>query len=93
MRASAVGAVLVAAWYGGLGPGLLAIAFSTLAAVYFFLPPAAERGGRPQLRAQHHCCVAGTPGAITVSVVDIEGRSTVADNHSSDRHGGGASKS
>src|SRR5438132_560659 len=30
-------AVLAAAWYGGLGPGLLATALSTLAGVYFFI--------------------------------------------------------
>ena len=33
------GAVMVAAWFGGLGPGLLATALGTLAADYFFLPP------------------------------------------------------
>ena len=33
-------AVMVAAWYGGLGPGVLATATSTLAAMYVFLPPA-----------------------------------------------------
>src|SRR6266446_2552561 len=32
-------AVLFAAWFGGLGPGLLAIASSALAFDYFFLPP------------------------------------------------------
>ena len=33
-------AILVAAWYGGLGPGVLATVMSALAAVYLFLPPA-----------------------------------------------------
>ncbi|MEH2023228.1 PAS domain S-box protein [Nostoc sp.] len=32
-------AVMVSAWYGGLGPGLLATALSTLAINYFFLKP------------------------------------------------------
>ena len=32
-------AVMVAAWFGGLGSGLLATALATLAADYFFLPP------------------------------------------------------
>jgi len=32
-------AVMIAAWYGGLGPALVAIALSTLAADYFFIPP------------------------------------------------------
>jgi PAS domain S-box-containing protein len=33
------GAVVVAAWFGGLGPGLLATALGMLVADYFFLPP------------------------------------------------------
>jgi PAS domain-containing protein len=33
------GAIIVSAWYGGLGPGLLATAVSTLATDYFFLHP------------------------------------------------------
>ena len=33
------GAIIVSAWYGGLGPGLLATAVSALAADYFFLYP------------------------------------------------------
>jgi PAS domain S-box-containing protein len=33
------GAVVVAAWFGGLGPGLLATVLGTLVADYFFLPP------------------------------------------------------
>ena len=43
-------AVMIAAWYGGLGPGLLITALSTIAAMYFLLPPyglAVERLGRP----------------------------------------------
>lgn len=32
-------AILLAAWYGGLGPGLLTTAVSALAAMYFLLPP------------------------------------------------------
>jgi PAS domain S-box-containing protein len=33
------GAIMVSAWYGGLGPGLLATAAAGLATDYFFLPP------------------------------------------------------
>src|ERR671915_247621 len=33
------GAIIVSAWYGGLGPGLLATAVSALATDYFFLYP------------------------------------------------------
>ena len=32
-------AIIVAAWYGGLGPGVLTTALSTVAAMYFLLPP------------------------------------------------------
>jgi K+-sensing histidine kinase KdpD len=32
-------AVLVSAWYGGLGPGLFAAALAGIAGAYFFLPP------------------------------------------------------
>jgi len=33
------GAVMVGAWFGGLGPGLLATVLGALAADYFFLAP------------------------------------------------------
>src|SRR6201984_329612 len=32
-------AVIVTAWFGGIGPGLLATALSVLAFNYYFLPP------------------------------------------------------
>ena len=32
-------AIMVSAWFGGFGPGLLAIALSVLAFDYYFLPP------------------------------------------------------
>lgn len=32
-------AIILAAWYGGLGPGVLTTALSTIAAMYFLLPP------------------------------------------------------
>ncbi len=51
-------AVMVASWYGGLVPGLLATALSLLAGIYFFVPPAhslyiarAEDGARVALFA------------------------------------------
>ena len=37
-------AVAVSAWYGGLGPGLLATGLSLLALDYFFVPPVYELG-------------------------------------------------
>src|ERR671913_1358252 len=33
------GAIMISAWYGGLGPGLLATVAAGLATDYFFLPP------------------------------------------------------
>ncbi|HEY9640079.1 MAG TPA: PAS domain-containing protein, partial [Coleofasciculaceae cyanobacterium] len=33
------GAVMVSAWYGGLGPGLVATALSGLISTYYFIPP------------------------------------------------------
>jgi PAS domain S-box-containing protein len=39
------GAVLVGAWFGGLGPGLLATALATIVADYFFLQPAGSFTG------------------------------------------------
>ena len=44
-------AIISSAWFGGMGPGLLALALSTLAVEYYFAPPASvpELGtdGRP----------------------------------------------
>jgi len=34
-----LGAIMLSAWFGGLGPGLLATALSSLAFDYYFLPP------------------------------------------------------
>ena len=42
------GAVLFAAWYGGLGAGLLATAVAAVAADYFFLPPYFSFGLAPK---------------------------------------------
>jgi K+-sensing histidine kinase KdpD len=36
---------LIAAWYGGLGPGMLAALSGLLLADYFFLPPHSAEGG------------------------------------------------
>jgi PAS domain S-box-containing protein len=33
-------AIMLAAWYGGLGPGVLTTGLSTIVAMYWFLPPA-----------------------------------------------------
>jgi PAS domain S-box-containing protein len=38
-------AVMISAWYGGLGPGLLVIVMGSLAGDYFFLPPGSTFGG------------------------------------------------
>ena len=43
-------AILIAAWYGGLGPGILATTLSGLAAMYFYLPPPGLAvGGAPDV--------------------------------------------
>src|SRR5450432_4512081 len=39
-------AILLSAWFGGAGPGLLATALSTLA-YYYFLPPTDSLGPKP----------------------------------------------
>lgn len=44
-------AVIVSAWYGGLGPGLLATVTAGLATDYFFLSPSALFSGAPGLEA------------------------------------------
>lgn len=41
-------AVLACTWIGGAGPGWLAVALSTLAAQYFFIPPFRSFAMRPQ---------------------------------------------
>jgi formate hydrogenlyase transcriptional activator len=35
-------AILVSGWFGGVGPGLLAVALSSLSFIYYFLPPTRE---------------------------------------------------
>src|SRR5467141_74580 len=40
-------AVLLSAWFGGIGPGLLATALSALAFNYYFLPPVHSLGPKP----------------------------------------------
>jgi len=41
-------AVLLSAWFGGVGPGLLAMALSALAFNYYFLPPIYSLGPKPE---------------------------------------------
>jgi C4-dicarboxylate-specific signal transduction histidine kinase len=40
-------AVMITAWFGGFGPGLLATALSSLAFDYFFLPPTYSLAAKP----------------------------------------------
>ncbi|WP_263351081.1 PAS domain-containing sensor histidine kinase [Acidicapsa acidisoli] len=40
-------AVMLSAWFGGLGPGLLATAYSALVFYYYFLPPVHSMGAKP----------------------------------------------
>ena len=41
-------AVLLSAWFGGIGPGLLATTLSALAFNYYFLPPIYSLGPKPE---------------------------------------------
>jgi signal transduction histidine kinase len=41
-------AVILSAWFGGVGPGLLATALSALAFNYYFLPPIHSLGPKPE---------------------------------------------
>jgi C4-dicarboxylate-specific signal transduction histidine kinase len=41
-------AVILSAWFGGIGPGLLATAVSSLAFNYYFLPPIHSFGSKPE---------------------------------------------
>jgi len=41
-------AVILSAWFGGVGPGLLAMALSALAFNYYFLPPIYSLGPKPE---------------------------------------------
>ncbi len=41
-------AVMLSAWFGGVGPGLLATAVSALAFYYYFLPPTHSFGAKPE---------------------------------------------
>jgi len=54
-------AVTIAAWYGGLGPGLLATAASLLAADYLFVP------------ARHSLHVLSVSGAVALGVLAFSG--------------------
>src|SRR5882762_11929669 len=40
-------AVMLSAWFGGVGPGLFATALSTLAFYYYFLPPIPSFAAKP----------------------------------------------
>jgi K+-sensing histidine kinase KdpD len=40
-------AVVIAAWFGGIGPGLLAVTLSSLAFYYYFLPPIYSLAAKP----------------------------------------------
>jgi signal transduction histidine kinase/ActR/RegA family two-component response regulator len=54
-------AVMIAAWYGGLRPGLLATALSVLAADYLFIP------------TRHSFEVVGMSGAVSLAVLAFAG--------------------
>src|SRR5260370_28930386 len=41
-------AVMLSAWFGGFGPGLLAAALAPLAFYYYFLPPMSSMAAKPE---------------------------------------------
>src|SRR5215204_3427979 len=66
------GAIIVSAWYGGLGPGLLATVVSALATDYFFLYP---RGAITGFRVEGIDVLAFTLEGVLVSVLTSSLRS------------------
>ena len=48
-------AVVVASWYGGLGPGLVATGLSALASAYLLLPPAGLAAATPPINSRSPC--------------------------------------
>lgn len=61
-------AVMVSAWYGGLGPGLLATALAAFASAYFFIPPlhSLDVGWDDLLRLGVYMLVALVVNSLTV---------------------------
>jgi len=50
-------AVILSAWFGGVGPGLVATLLSALAFNYYFLPPIHSLGPKPdEITAPCHFC-------------------------------------
>src|SRR5258707_4633753 len=49
-----LGAIMITAWYGGIGPGLFATALSSLAFDYYFLPPIHSLVAKPGERSEEH---------------------------------------
>jgi C4-dicarboxylate-specific signal transduction histidine kinase len=56
-------AIVVSAWFGGMGPGLLAVALATVAIDYYFIPPLYTL--RPDLKQISFLVVFGLLAALT----------------------------
>ena len=65
-------AVILSAWFGGVGPGLLATAFSALAFYYYFLPPIYSLGPKP---GEIPRLVVFTASALFVGTLSVAQRS------------------
>src|SRR5262245_53746545 len=76
-------AVMVAAWYGGLGPGLLATGLSAVALDYFFLPPVYSLGVgiADGVRLATFLLVAGLISSLNESRRRLERSLREADRH------------
>lgn len=73
-------ATVFAAWFGGRGPAIVAVALVALAATTFFLPPFGRSGVTG--RALAHLCVfvgeASATGALTVALTEARARAEAA---------------
>jgi signal transduction histidine kinase len=78
------GAVMVAAWYGGLGPGLLATVLADLASNYFFMEPkftldfTREQGTQLALFLVEGVCISFLSGTLHASRRRAETAAAVA---------------
>src|SRR4030095_254994 len=56
-------AIVVSAWFGGMGPGLLAVVLATIALDYYFIPPLYTL--RPDLKQISFLLVFGVLAVLT----------------------------
>jgi K+-sensing histidine kinase KdpD len=81
---------LIAAWYGGLGPGMLAAMSGLLLADYFFLPPHSAEGGIGEAARTGIGIYALTNTLIVVLFWHLHTRLREAEDRLDQLQGGGA---